>query len=236
MVLEHERKALEWLSSLGIEESFPYVENGVVGSVNSVEEIYFKAIFSYDTFAPIVEKKSSYSNQELINIAEIQKYQKEMGAYYAPFQVKRNAITSDVIEGYTREEVKDLLNKANRKNRGSYFVSGLQAYTSTTLFYNPEIVVSEQSKRKYKKRFCGCIADVVTKTMRLYNGKEVSFFYPYLLDRQVKRSKSIYEIFALSYQYKNRFEIIKPYEFYSIQHRKVIKKLRETKNEEKLFL
>lgn len=227
MLTRYEAEVYEWLLSIGVTENFPYIENGLEGCADNIEDIYFKAVFSYETFEPIVQGNKHYSPNELKNISVIQRYQQEMGAYYSPFQVERSGISEEVVNGYGHQKIKETFNKANRKNKGIYYISTFQGYTSTTLYENPIIEVSEAFNRPRKERLFGRLSVVVPETMRLYDGTELTFQYPFMMKGREVSSNSIYEVYSLAYKHPEGFELINSKKFYSNQQRKIIKKLKE---------
>lgn len=222
---EYETGVYEWLKTLGIQEKFPYVENGVEGLADNIEEIFFKAIHSYDTFHPLDKKYKPYSKNDLRNISLIQEYQRSMQAYYAPFQTKRTTLTEKDIAGFPHVKVKDKLRKANEVNRGIYFVSALQGYTSTTIYDNPVEVISMETKRPHKERVFGRIQKVLPETLRLFDGTIATFDFPFVLNGVEDKRDSIYEVYEIAYNNPNHFEIIADNGFYSGQQKRIINRL-----------
>ena len=227
MLTRYEAEVYEWLLSIGITEKFPYKENGIESYADNIEDIYFKAVFSYDTFEPIVQGNQYYSPNELKNTSEIQRYQREMDAYYSPFKVERTGISEEIIKEYSHVKIKSIFNKAHKKNKGIYFISAFQGYTSTTLYEHPRFEISEEFNRAYKERLFGRLSIIVPETMRLYDGTKLKFQYPFILKGKEVSSDSIYEVYSLAYKYPNEFKLIKSKRFYSNQQRKNIKQLIE---------
>lgn len=223
---EYEQKIYEWLRTQGIVESFPYIENGIEKTANSLEEIFYKAVFSYRTFS-LVDKSRAYSPNDIRNISLILSYQNQMGAYYSTFQTKRTTITEEDIQGYSHEKVKGLLAKAYKKNRGLYYISSLKGYTSTTLYENPVREVLKGSNRPKKIRVYGRIQKVFPETLRLFDGTNVTFDYPFVLNGLEDKTDSIYRIYELAYLNSSNFEIVASRGVYSGQQKRVIKKLKE---------
>ncbi len=228
MVLtEEQHLQKDWLESFGIKEVFPFVENGVKSETDSIEDIYFRAVISYETFNPIVEYNHHYSANELKNIKLIKRYQRMMGAYHNNFQKRRKR-----IKQREHSEIKNILIKANKINRGIYFVTGLEAYTSTTLFYNPIIVKGQGHSNSvgcgmYKKiRFFGRIEDVLPETLKLYNGTITTFEYPYTINGTVSQNSNIYHVYKMAYKYGNCFEVLESRTMYSRQQKRIIRKLK----------
>lgn len=227
---EYEEKVVEWLKSLGIIEEFPYLENGILYTANTLEEIYFKATFSYETFEPVEETNKYYSANELHNIRLLLKYQKKMGAYYKNFHYK-STVTEEEVKALTHEQVKNRLNKAYRCNRGVYYITGLRGYTSTTLHENPIIEKGEgQSGHEgcgmYRKlRLFGKMALVLPETLRLFDGTTSIFEYPFLLKGKEVSSDSIYEVYVFAYKNPDSFELLNARRYYSSQEKRTIKKL-----------
>lgn len=227
MLTEYERNCIEWLKSLGIAEIYPYIENGIECSATSLYEVYYKAVLSYETLEIVDDKNAFYSVNDLKNIENIVEYQNQMGAFYSPFFTKRSDISDEVIKGYTHQQLKDILAKANRKNRGIYYISSINGYTSTTLHDNPRIVKSEITNRPYKERVYGHISVVAAETLRLYDGTELSFSFPFMLKGREVSSSNIYEVYTLAYRFHSNFELLKEQRFYSKQQRRIIKQLRK---------
>lgn len=227
MLTEYERNCIEWLKSLGITELYPYVENGIERVATSLYEVYYKAVLSYETLEIVDDKNAFYSVNDLKNIENIVKYQNQVGAFYSPFFTKRSDISDETIKGYTHQQLKDILAKANRKNKGIYYISSINGYTSTILFDNPRIVKSESTNRPYKERVYGHISVVATETLRLFDGTELSFSFPFMLKGREVSSNNIYEVYSLAYRFHSDFELLKEQKFYSKQQRKIIKQLRK---------
>lgn len=230
---EYEQRVYIWLQSLGITETFPYKESGVLGVVDSIEDVYFKAVFSYDCFSLEIETNQHYSANEIRNIKAIQRYQKKMSAYYKPFQSKRTTITEEDVRAYTHEKLKGLFNKAYKVNRGIYYLSGLKGYTSTTLYENPTIEpgaghgVSVGCGMYRKYRTYGKIAVVAVETLKLFDGTELVFNYPFSIKGRETSSNSIYEVYDLAYKHGENFELLEDRRFYSSQQKKIVKKLKK---------
>lgn len=225
---EFEQKIKEKLEDLGVLEEYPYIENGVLGKAETFEDVMFKAVFSYKSFEIIEKTSRCYSVKEQRVIQEIIRYQKEMGAYYAPFlnnkQVKANR---------THEEVKNILNKANKKNRGIYFVTGLGGYTSTTLYENPILVPglghgkSVGCGQKKKFRLYGKLLKILPATLKLYDGYSLECCYPIRIRDQPLFCESIYEVYGLALRHKEDLFLEKERTFYSSQEKKIVKLLKE---------
>ena len=229
-LMENEEKVVEWLRSLGITEKFPYLENGILYTANTLEEIYFKATFSYETFEPVEETNKYYSANELHNIKLLLKYQKKMGAYYKNFHYK-STVTEEEVKALTHEQIKNRLNKANKCNRGVYYITGLRGYTSTTLYENP-IIEKGNGQPEHegcgmcrKIRLYGRMALILPETLRLFDGTTSIFEYPFLLKGKEVSSNSIYEVYALAYKNPNDFELANARRYYSSQEKRIIKRL-----------
>ena len=220
---EYETKAYHWLDSLGIKERFPYVENGIEGEVSSMEDIYYKAVLSYQTFS-LVDRNRAYSPNDFKNIELIKNYQEKMGAYYAPFFSKRSLDEGD-IEGYSHEKMKNIFTKAHRANRGLYYLSALKGYTSTTLYLNPSYECLNGSNRKSKVRVWGRIQKVLPATLALSDGTVATFLFPYILNGVEGATDCIYRIYELAYANPSGFEIVSSRGIYSGQQKRIIKRL-----------
>lgn len=227
---EYEEKVVEWLKSLGITEEFPYLENGILYTANTLEEIYFKATFSYETFEPVEETNKYYSANELHNIRLLLKYQKKMDAYYKHFQCKAT-VTEEEVKTLTHLQIKGRLNKAYKCNRGVYYITGLRGYTSTTLYENPIIEKGEghsghEGCGMYRKiRLFGRMATILPETLRLFDGTTSIFEYPFMLKGKEVSSNSIYEVYTLAYKNPDNFELVNARRYYSSQEKRIIKKL-----------
>ena len=116
ILTEEQHKQKEWLESMGVKEMFPFIENGIESETDSIEDIYFRAVLSYETFSPIVEYNHHYSANELRNIKLIQRYQRNMGAFYHNFQRKRKENQEKKVEQREHAEIKNILAKANKVN------------------------------------------------------------------------------------------------------------------------
>ena len=217
---------------MGLKEIFPFIDNGMEGETDSIEDIYFRAVLSYETFSPIIEYNHHYSANELRNIKLIQRYQRNMGAYYHNFQRTRKENQEKKTEQREHTEIKNILAKANKVNKGIYFVTGLAAYTSTTLFDNPIIEKgqghgSSEGCGMYKKiRFFGRIEDVLPETLRLYNGITATFEYPYTIKGETSSSSNIYHVYEMAYKYGNFFEVLESRSMYSRQKKRIIRRLK----------
>ncbi len=233
MVLcDWEKKIKEWLNSMGIKEEYPYVECGEQGMVDNIEQIYYLATLSYETFSPIINKNHHYSPNELKNIRLIQKYQHSMGAYYSYFFSKRPDLTDEIIRNYPHVKIKSILIKANKKNRGLYFISSFRGYTSTTLFDNPTIEKGAGHGNSvgcgmYRKiRIFGRMGIVLPPTIKLKFGIDCTCEYPYILKGEVSSNCSIYHIYYLAYKYGKLFEVLEPRKMYSKQQKSIIRLLK----------
>ena len=222
---EYEIQVYQWLEKLGIREKFPYVENGVVGEASSMEEIYYKAVLSYQTFS-LIDRNRAYSPNDIRNVGLIKDYQCKMGAHYAPFLSKRSLDEKD-IEGYSHEKLKNILTKAHRANRGIYYLSSLKGYTSTTLFLHPTYECLNGSNRKSKVRVWGRIQDVLPATLELYDGTVATFVFPYSIGEISSTTDSIYKIYELAFANYADFSIAGSRGIYSGQQKRIIKRLIE---------
>lgn len=228
LLSEFENKIKNKLNEFDLKEVFPYKENGVLGEVNTFEEVVFKAIFSYNTFEIIEETARFYSINEQRIIREIIRYQKEMDAYYGLFQVERKNRTE-----LTHTEIKNRLNKAYKKNRGFYYIVGLKGYTSTTLHENPVLSpglghgkrMGCGNKRKY--RLYGKMSKVLPETLRLYDGSNITWSYPIKINGVCLECESIYEVYDLVLRHKEGLTLEKERTFYSSQEKKIIKTLKK---------
>lgn len=220
---EYEKKIYDWLKTLGITERFPYIENGVEGEVSTMEEIYYKAVLSYQTFS-LIDRNRAYSPNDFRNVELIKDYQIKMGAFYAPFQTKRS-LTEEDMEGFSHEKLKGIFTKAHRKNQGIYYISGLRGYTSTTLFLNPSYECLNGSNRKSKVRVYGRIQKVLPETLKLFDGTIATFDFPFVLNGLECSTDSIYRVYELAYLNPNGFEIIANRGVYSGQQKRIIKRL-----------
>lgn len=227
MLTDYERSSIKWLESLNISEFFPYKENGILKSATSLYEVYYKVVLSYETIEVIDEKNDFYSVNDLKNIESIINYQNKMCAKYSPFKSGRVGITDDVVKSYSHQQIKDILTKSNRKNRGIYYVSSLNGYTSTTLFENPVMVRADGAKRSHKERLFGHISVVVLETLRLFDDTKVLFSYPVSLDGKTIKCSSIYDVYHLVFNHPNELKLVNERHFYSKQQRKTIKRLRK---------
>lgn len=222
---EKQHKQKEWLNSLGIYEVFPYIENGIVSETDNIEEIYFKAVYSYTTFKPIVEKNHHYSANELRNIKLIQRYQKAMNAHHSNIQRSNTTLTEQQIQGYDHITVRHIINKANRVNQGIYFITGLKSYTSSTLVDNPTVEQDIKTKRCRKTRVFGRIEIVLPKTLELLHSS-TTFDYPYSIDGKESSSDNIYDVYEQAYKFGNLFEVLDARDKYSSQEKRIIRKLK----------
>lgn len=221
----YELRIYSWLKSLGITEKYPYIENGVEYLADTLEEVFYKAVLSYDTFSLVKKKYKPYSPNDIRNFEFLLRYQKEIGAYYAPFLTVRRNITEEDVKKYSHDKVKSILNKASRVNRGIYFVSSLLGYTSTTLFENPILQYSEETKRYSKMRIFGRIQKVLLETAKHFDGTVLNIEYPFILKGVERKSESIYEVYELAYQNPNGFELITDNDLYSGQQKRIVNKL-----------
>lgn len=232
ILTEEQHNQKEWLEGLGIKERFPFIENSMENETDSIEDIYFRAVLSYETFSPIVEYNHYYSANELRNIKLIQRYQRSMGAFHHNFQRTRKENQEKTVMQREHAEIKNILAKANKVNKGIYFVTGLKAYTSTTLFDNPIIEKGQGHGNSvgcgmYKKiRFFGRIEDVLPETLRLYNGITATFEYPYTIKGETSSSSNIYHVYEMAYKYGNFFEVLESRSMYSRQQKRIIRKLK----------
>ena len=232
ILTEEQHKQKEWLMGLGIKERFPFIENAMASETDNIEDVYFRAVFSYETFIPIVEYNHYYSANELRNIKLIQRYQRSMGAFHHNFQRTRKENQEKTVMQREHAEIKNILSKANKVNKGIYFVTGLKAYTSTTLFDNPIIEKGQGHGNSvgcgmYKKiRFFGRIEDVLPETLRLYNGITATFEYPYTIKGETSSSSNIYHVYEMAYKYGNFFEVLESRSMYSRQQKRIIRKLK----------
>lgn len=220
---EYEIQVYQWLKKLGIEEKFPYIENGIANEASSMEEIYYKAVLSYQTFS-LIDRNRAYSPNDIRNVELLINYQRKMGAYYAPFLSKRSIDEKD-IEGYSHEKLKHILTKAHRANRGIYYLSSLKGYTSTTLFLHPTYECLNGSNRKSKVRVWGRIQDVLPATLELYDGTVATFVFPYSIGEISSTTDSIYKIYELAFTNYADFSIAGSRGIYSGQQKRIIKKL-----------
>lgn len=222
---------IDWLKWKGIEEQYPYIENGVQKTANSMYEIYAKAIFSYQTFQIVESTTQHYSVQEQRNLKLIEQYQKEMGAYNTTFQEKRREVNEAYIDSLPHEKIRKILYIANRKNKGLYFVSGLGYFTSTTLYDNPVTTKAQGGScgggMPRKERVYGELSLVVSETLKLHNGSVPIFTYPYSLNAMRIQTESIYKVYQAAYKHPDSFELLEERKFYSSQHKRIIKRLKE---------
>lgn len=227
MLTDYERSSLEWLNSLGIVEQYPYIENGISKTASSIYELYYKVVLSYETIVISDENNEFYSKNDLKNIESLIRYQREMSAKYSPFRSVRSDISDEIVKQYSQEQVKNILTKANRKNRGIYFISAVNGYCSTTLFENPIKVVSEESNRCYKKRLFGHISVVALETLRLFDNTELELSYLAVLGDKELKCCNLYDVYRLVFKYKNDLKLVNEKYFFSKQQRQTIKKLRK---------
>lgn len=218
----------KWLSALGISEVYPFMENGLVRGADTIERVYFNAIFAYETFQLLEKTSKDFSVNEQRNIANILRFQKEIGAYYAPFQTSRS-LTTEEIKSLSQHGIRHKLMTAYKKNRGIYYVSGLQAFTSTLIYENPEIVKRRTADGKakagvpFKKRDYGPLSDIVPKTLKLFDGTTSIFTYPFVLNGVVCEVNRIYDVYMLAYRWPGYVDLAHDRTFYSSQEKKIFK-------------
>lgn len=222
---EYEEGVYQWLESIGIKEKFPYIENGVEGEVSTMEEIYYRAVLSYQTFS-LIDRGRAYSPNDFKNIELIKDYQRKIGAYYAPFWSKRN-LTEQEMSDFSHEKLKGIFTKAHRVNRGIYYLSSLRGYTSTTLFLNPSYKCLKGSNRKSKIRVYGRIQKVLPETLRLYDGTTAIFDFPFAINGLECSTDSIYRVYKLAFENAGHFELLANRGIYSGQQKRIIKQLIE---------
>lgn len=221
----------KWLNALGISEVYPFIENGLVRGADTVERVYFNAIFAYETFQLLEKTSKDFSVNEQRNIANILRFQKEIGAYYAPFQTSRS-LTTEEIKSLSQHDIRHKLMTAYKKNRGIYYVSGLQAFTSTLIYENPEIVKRRTTEGKakagvpFKKRDYGPLYEIVPKTLKLFDGSTSIFTYPFMLNGIICEANRIYDIYMLVYRWPGFVDLAHDRTFYSSQEKKIFKQVK----------
>lgn len=227
---DRQREQKRWLEDLGYKEYYPFVENAVEGFTDNIEDVYFRAVYSYETFRPVEETNQYYSANELKNIKLIQRYQKNIGAYHRNF-LKDRLISEEQISKIPMKEVKGKLSKAEKFNRGIYFITGLRAYSSTTIYENPS-TESGQGNRGLlgcgmfkKNRVFGRIEDVLPETLKLYDFSFADFHYPCLVNGKEESSDNIYDVYEKAYKFGKFFEVLDSRMMYSSQQKRIIRAL-----------
>ena len=230
ILTDKQQEQKKWLESLGLKEYYPFIENCVESSTDNIEDVYFRAVYSFETFTPIEETNQYYSANELRNIKLIQRYQKSMGAYHSNIK-KERTITEEEIGLIHPHEYKSKLAKADKVNKGIYFITGLRGYTSTTIFNNPSTEAGKGNRTfvgcgMFKKnRVVGRIEEVLPETLKLYDFSFADFHYPYMINGREESSDNIYDVYEKAYKFGKFFEVLDSRMMYSSQQKRIIRKL-----------
>lgn len=230
ILTDRQQEQKKWLESLGFKEYYPFIENGVEGLTDSIEDVYFRTVYSFETFRPVEETNQYYSANELRNIRLIQRYQKNIGAYHSNIK-KDRTITEEQISLIPPHEYRSKLAKAEKVNKGIYFITGLRGYTSTTIFNNPSTEAGKGNRTfagcgMFKKnRVVGRIEDVLPETLKLYDFSFADFHYPYMVKGKEESSDNIYDVYEKAYKFGKFFEVIDPRMMYSSQQKRIIRRL-----------
>lgn len=215
----------------GLGELYPFKINGLEKVANGFDELLGYAIYDYATIQIDDDKYFAKQEQDLIN--EVIKYQKLVGAVHEPLKYKN--ITPEAVEQYSHTQVRHMLNRKARHNSGIYYIPTLLAYTSTHLY---EQFLKQPGTRvgggcNYNRiRKYGSAVDVITETLRLFDGTEVFLRYPYKLKNGYKQETDDKEVIYMAIlESKAEIDLVHETIYYSRQTKRNIKYVQKLKSD-----